>query len=118
MNQAELVAQSAKAAFDAAQLLEDAPSERVRALSLVREALLAAKEDILKANALDMDVRLPCAREPLGANADSFPSPAGRPDTSRRRDNVELAPETLGLAVIIDKVRRHASRSRGCCKPR
>lgn len=57
-NQAELVAQSAKAAFDAAQLLEDAPTERVRALSLVREALLAAKEDILKANALDMDVCL------------------------------------------------------------
>lgn len=54
---AESVARSAKAAFDAAQLLEDGASERVRALQLVREALQSSKQEILAANAQDMDVR-------------------------------------------------------------
>ena len=55
---AEQVAISAKSAFDAAQLLEDGPAERVRALHLVREALHANKQLILDANAKDMDVCL------------------------------------------------------------
>lgn len=56
-NQAELVARAAKDAFDAAQLLPDGATERVNALRLVKAALNAAKEDILRANALDMEVR-------------------------------------------------------------
>lgn len=57
-NPAELIARSAKEAFDAAQLLEDGAQERVRALRLVKEALQNAKKEILEANQLDMDVSM------------------------------------------------------------
>ena len=56
IEQAELVAKAAKDAFDAAQRLDNAAAERVKALALVKEALTAAKGEILAANANDMDV--------------------------------------------------------------
>lgn len=56
LSAAEEVARNAKAAFDAAQMLPDAASERIKSLKLIREALSAAKDDILKANQLDMEV--------------------------------------------------------------
>jgi gamma-glutamyl phosphate reductase len=56
-NAAELTARRAKEAFDQAQLLEDASIQRVTALQAIKAALQAAKQDILAANKLDMDVR-------------------------------------------------------------
>ena len=53
---AEQIARAAKLAFDTAQTLENASEERIRTLTLLRDALSSAKAQILEANALDMDV--------------------------------------------------------------
>jgi glutamate-5-semialdehyde dehydrogenase len=52
---AELIAKTAKAAFEAAQLIPS--SERIRALNAIKAALELAKSDILAANQVDLDVR-------------------------------------------------------------
>lgn len=54
---AEQVARLAKESFDASQLLP--ASERHKALLAIRDALVASKQDILAANALDMQVGVP-----------------------------------------------------------
>ena len=55
---AESIAKAAKEAFNAAQLLDNASAERERALSLIKAALLASRDEIFAANAKDMTVRL------------------------------------------------------------
>lgn len=50
----EGIARAARLAFEASQLLS--PSERVTALHLIRDELAARKDDILLANARDMEV--------------------------------------------------------------
>lgn len=62
---AESIAQTAKAAFEASQLVSAA--ERTRALHEIRRELEANKDAILKANSEDMAVRI--------ALPSSFPSP-------------------------------------------
>lgn len=56
MSSAEIIAKAAKESFDAAQLISDGSGERIKALRLVREALLAGKQEILQANAKDLEV--------------------------------------------------------------
>jgi gamma-glutamyl phosphate reductase len=53
----EHIAQTAKAAFEVAQLQPS--SERERALLAIADALEAAKADVLAANAIDLEVRRP-----------------------------------------------------------
>lgn len=53
----EIIAQTAKAAFQSAQLLE--ASERVRALDEIAKELESAKAEIIAANKTDLDVRCP-----------------------------------------------------------
>jgi glutamate-5-semialdehyde dehydrogenase len=52
---AETIAQSAKAAFEASQLIS--ATERIRALHEIRKELDANKDSILRANGEDMAVR-------------------------------------------------------------
>lgn len=52
---AETIAQTAKAAFEASQLISS--TERTRALHEIRNELAANKESILRANGEDMAVR-------------------------------------------------------------
>lgn len=52
---AEVIAQTAKAAFDASQLA--APTERTRALLEIRKELETNRDAILRANGEDMAVR-------------------------------------------------------------
>ncbi|KAI0279963.1 hypothetical protein BGY98DRAFT_966678, partial [Russula aff. rugulosa BPL654] len=58
---AETIAQTAKAAFEASQLIST--TERTRALHEIRKELEASKDSILRANGEDMAVR--CALSPL-----------------------------------------------------
>ena len=58
---AEAIAQTAKAAFDASQLVTSA--ERTRALLEIRKELEANKDAILRANGEDMAVRFTLMRE-------------------------------------------------------
>jgi glutamate-5-semialdehyde dehydrogenase len=55
---AETIAQTAKAAFEASQLISS--TERTRALHEIRKELEANKDSILRANGEDMAVRLRC----------------------------------------------------------
>jgi glutamate-5-semialdehyde dehydrogenase len=52
----EQIARTAKAAFEASQLVP--ASERIRALHEIKAELEAAKAEILAANKTDLDVRL------------------------------------------------------------
>lgn len=54
---AEAVAKAAKTAYDASQLLD--ASERTKALVALKLALTEAKDEILAANALDLQVSRP-----------------------------------------------------------
>ena len=56
MSDATSIAKAAKAAFEASQLIP--PSERVQALSEIRKELEVAKDAILAANKLDLEVRI------------------------------------------------------------
>jgi glutamate-5-semialdehyde dehydrogenase len=56
------IARAAKEAFDASQLLDS--SERHRALLALKEALTVFKDEILKANALDIQARLSNLAQP------------------------------------------------------
>ena len=56
MSDATSIAKAAKAAFEASQLI--ASSERIQALSEIRKELEAAKDAILAANKLDLEVCL------------------------------------------------------------
>lgn len=58
MSSAEQIAKQAKDSFDASQLLD--AQERHRALVALKDALTAAKADILQANKQDIEVRHPC----------------------------------------------------------
>ena len=53
-NVAENIARAAKAAFEASQLIPS--SERIKALQEIRKELEAAKDAILAANRLDLEV--------------------------------------------------------------
>ena len=56
MSDAATIAKAAKAAFEASQLIPS--SERVQALHEIRKELEVAKEGILAANRLDLEVFL------------------------------------------------------------
>ena len=56
MSDATSIAKAAKAAFEASQLIPS--SERVQALREIREELEAAKDAILAANKLDLEVSI------------------------------------------------------------
>lgn len=115
---AESVARAAKAAFDAAQLLADGPSERVRALKLVREALQEHKQRVLDANAQDMEVRY-CGLLLL-INSDAAECLWRQlADSEEERPggiDVDIPSKATGPPVIAHKVRRHAPRRRRCCE--
>jgi gamma-glutamyl phosphate reductase len=57
---AEVIAQSARSAFETSQLLD--ASERDDALFKIRDLLLARRDDILAANQKDLDVRYDAQR--------------------------------------------------------
>ncbi len=56
MSEAKAIAKAAKAAFEASQLIPS--SERVQALREIRKELEAAKDTILAANKLDLEVSI------------------------------------------------------------
>jgi gamma-glutamyl phosphate reductase len=68
---AETIAQTAKAAFEASQLV--IPAERTRALHEIRKELEANKDAILNANSEDMAVRF------------QFPFPPHNPHSSKKK---------------------------------
>lgn len=66
MSGAEQVARTAKESFDASQLLDSA--ERHRALVALKQALTEHKDEILRANKVDIEVR-PLALSPFPPSA-------------------------------------------------
>ncbi|KAG8980946.1 hypothetical protein FRB90_007398, partial [Tulasnella sp. 427] len=52
MSSAEQIAKASKSAFEASQLVE--PTERVKALQIIHDALAASKEEIFEANRKDV----------------------------------------------------------------
>jgi hypothetical protein len=91
---AEQIAKTAKEAFDASQLLP--AEERHKALVALKEALTSSKDEILRANAKDIQVYprfLTCGN----LRADER---AGRERASRLWFHVIIAFETTGSAFV------------------
>lgn len=102
MSSAETVARAGKEAFDASQLLD--ASERTKALLAIQRGLTEAKQDILAANARDVQV------SQSHTPPSSTDGEAGSERASCGRNNVLLPFEATRPPLLSRQVRLHAPR--------